>query len=68
MVSQKDRIIVTGITTHMESIVIIKHLEHMTNAMSDREVTRGQHNRIYSQPISLCECTNDLILHRQISI
>ena len=36
--------------------------------MNDREVTRWQHNRIYPQPISLCEYTNDLIFHLQIFI
>ena len=28
----------------------------VSTAMSDREPTRWQHNRIYPQPISLCEC------------
>ena len=31
--------------------------------MSDREVTRWQHNRIYPQTIGLCEYKNDLICH-----
>ena len=35
--------------------------------MSDQEVTRWQHNRIYHQPISLCELTIDLTCHLQIS-
>ena len=36
--------------------------------MSDQEVTRWQHNRIYPQPINLCKYKNDLIYHLQISI
>ena len=38
------------------------------STMSDREVTSWQHNRIYPQPISLCEYKNDLICYLQISI
>ena len=37
-------------------------------AMSDREPTRWQHNRIYPHPIDPCVYTYDLICHLQISI
>ena len=36
--------------------------------MSVQEVTRWQHNRIYPQPVSLCEYKNDLNCHLQLSI
>ena len=30
--------------------------------MSNREPTRWQHNRIYPQPISLCECMTVIMI------
>ena len=56
------------ITSLCEGAGIQKAFYFLCFAMSDREPTRWQHNRIYPHPINPYVYTYDSICHLQISI
>ena len=50
-------------TNYLKLIQATNHIQNVNEAMSDREPTRWQHNRIYPRPINPCVYTYDSICH-----